>query len=229
MEPRPPALGAWSLSHRPTREVPCVLFSLKPSLIPTVPLSPSAPPQSQRPFSRDTLWKSVSFSSLRGESEMQRGVWHGFCPTALSYPSVPPLKFPGVPSPSHPCQKQGVPLGLEHHSAVPMPALFKGHVSSRKGRCLREHLLDHMSQARGQWQSRAQIAWDPTQGSPYSVRGRSTLRDPICCFLPLCAVSQGLSVPYQFLENRNEPSCMQVSGLRSGERAPAWIPFSVSL
>ena len=118
------------LATGPPGEVPCVLFSLKPSLIPTVPLSPSAPPQSQRPFSRDTLWKSVSFSSLRGESEMQRGVWHGFCPTALSYPSVPPLKFPGVPSPSHPCQKQGVPLGLEHHSAVPMPALFKGHVSS---------------------------------------------------------------------------------------------------
>ena len=60
------------------------------------------------------------------------------------------------------------------------------------------------------------------------VRGRSTLRDPIC-FLPLCAVSQGLSVPYQFLENRNEQSCMQFSGLRSWERTPAWIPFSDSL
>ena len=32
------------------------------------------------------------------------------------------------------------------------------------------------------------------------VRGRSTLRKPICCtFLPLCAISQGFSVPYQFL------------------------------
>ena len=61
---------------------------------------------------------------------------------------------------------------------------------------------------------------------PCSVRGRSTLRDPICCFLPLCAVSQGLSVPYQFLENRNEQSCMHFSGLRSWERAPAWITFS---
>ena len=42
----------------------------------------------------------------------------------------------------------------------------------------------------------------------------------------LCAVSQGLSVPYQFLENTNEQSCTQFSGLRSQERAPAWIPFS---
>ena len=32
------------------------------------------------------------------------------------------------------------------------------------------------------------------------VRGHSTLRNPICCiFLPLCAISQGFSVPYQFL------------------------------
>ena len=46
---------------------------------------------------------------------------------------------------------------------------------------------------------------------------------------PLCAISQGLSVPYQFLENRNEQSCTQFSGLRSWERAPAWIPFSDSL
>ena len=36
-------------------------------------------------------------------------------------------------------------------------------------------------------------------------------------FLLLCAVSQGLSVPYQFLEYRNEQSCMQFSGLRSWE------------
>ena len=109
------------------------------------------------------------------------------------YPSVPPLKFAGVTSPSRPCRSQGVPLALEHQSAVPVPAVFKGCVSSRKGRCLCGHLLDHVSQARGQWQSTAQISWDPTQGSPYSVRGRSTLRDLICCFLPLCAVSQGLS------------------------------------
>ena len=60
------------------------------------------------------------------------------------------------------------------------------------------------------------------------VRGRSTLRDPIC-FIPLCAISQGLSVPYQFLENRNKQSCTQFSGLRSWERAPAWILFSDSL
>ena len=52
-------------------------------------------------------------------------------------------------------------------------------------------------------------------------RGRSTLRDPICYFLLLCGVSQGLSIPYQFLENRNEQSCMQFSGLRSWESAPA--------
>ena len=48
-------------------------------------------------------------------------------------------------------------------------------------------------------------------------------------FLPLCAIFQGLSVPYQFLEYRNEQSCMQFSGLRSWERAPARIPFSDSL
>ena len=148
-------------------------------------------------------------------------------------PSVPPLKFPGVTSPSCPCQSQGLPLALEHQSAVPVPALFKGRVSSRKGRCLRGHLLDHVSQARGQWQSTAQISWDPTQGSPYSVRGRSTLRDPICCFLPLCAVSQGLSVPYQFREYRNKQSCTQFSGLRSWEKHllgfPSVTPFSDSL
>ena len=63
----------------------------------------------------------------------------------------------------------------------------------------------------------------------YTVRGCSTLRDPICCFLPLCAISQGLSVPYQFLENRNEQSCRQFSRLRSWEKALAWIPFSDSL
>ena len=61
------------------------------------------------------------------------------------------------------------------------------------------------------------------------VRGRSTLRDPICYFLILCAVSQGLSIPYQFLENRSEQSCMQFLGLRSWEGAPAWIPCSDSL
>ena len=31
----------------------------------------------------------------------------------------------------------------------------------------------------------------------------------------LLSVSQGPSVPYQFLENRNEHSCMQFLGLRS--------------
>ena len=62
----------------------------------------------------------------------------------------------------------------------------------------------------------------------YIVRGRSALRDPICYFL-LCAVSQGLSIPYQFLENRSEQSCTQFSGLKSGEAAPVWIPFSDSL
>ena len=37
------------------------------------------------------------------------------------------------------------------------------------------------------------------------------------------------SIPYQLLEIRNEQSCAQFSGLRSWERAPAWIPFSDSL
>ena len=48
-------------------------------------------------------------------------------------------------------------------------------------------------------------------------------------FLSLCAVSQGLSVPYQFLEYRIQQHCTQFSGLRSWERPPAWIPFSDSL
>ena len=60
-------------------------------------------------------------------------------------------------------------------------------------------------------------------------RGRSALRDPICYSFLLCAVSQGFSIPYQFLENRSEKSSTQFSGLRSWERAPAWIPFSDSL
>ena len=44
----------------------------------------------------------------------------------------------------------------------------------------------------------------------------------------VCHFSRTL-FPYQFLENRNEPSCMQFSKLKSWERAPAWIPFSESL
>ena len=61
------------------------------------------------------------------------------------------------------------------------------------------------------------------------VRGRSALRDPICYSFLLCAISQGFSIPYQFLENRNEQSCTQFLGLWSWERAPVWIPFSDSL
>ena len=61
------------------------------------------------------------------------------------------------------------------------------------------------------------------------VRGRSTLRDPICCIFFLCVPFLRDSVPYQFLENRNEQSCTQFSELRTWERAPAWIPFSDSL
>ena len=30
-------------------------------------------------------------------------------------------------------------------------------------------------------------------------------------FLPLCAIFQGLSVPYQFLEYRNQQSCMHAA------------------
>ena len=48
-------------------------------------------------------------------------------------------------------------------------------------------------------------------------------------FSSLCAISQGLSVPYQFLENRNEQSFIQFSELRSWEREPGWISFSNSL
>ena len=47
------------------------------------------------------------------------------------------------------------------------------------------------------------------------VRGRSALRDPICYSFLLCAISQGFSIPYQFLENRNEQSCTQFLGLWS--------------
>ena len=42
----------------------------------------------------------------------------------------------------------------------------------------------------------------------------------------LFSVSQGPSVPYQFLGNRNEQSCTQFSGLRSRGRTHTWIPFS---
>lgn len=42
----------------------------------------------------------------------------------------------------------------------------------------------------------------------------------------LFSVSQGPSVPYQFLENTNEQSCTQFSGLRSRGRTHTWIPFS---
>ena len=42
----------------------------------------------------------------------------------------------------------------------------------------------------------------------------------------LFSVSQGPSVPYQLLENRNEQSCMQFSGLRSWGRTHTWIPFN---
>ena len=47
-------------------------------------------------------------------------------------------------------------------------------------------------------------------------------------FFPLCAISQGFSVPYQFLLPE-QVEFMQFSGLRSRERAPPWIPFSSSL
>ena len=59
-----------------------------------------------------------------------------------------------------------------------------------------------------------------------SAGGRSALRDPICYYFLLCAISQGLSSLYQFLENRSEQSRTQFSGLRSWERTPSWIPFS---
>ena len=40
-------------------------------------------------------------------------------------------------------------------------------------------------------------------------RGCSALRDPICYSFLFCAISQGFSMPYQFLEKRNKQSCMQ--------------------
>ena len=98
----------------------------------------------------------------------------------------------------------------------PLLALFIGML-------LKAHLTSHSRMSGSRW-----VITPSWLSGSWSVRGRSTLRDPICCFLPLCAVSQGLSVPYQFLENRNKQSCMQFSGLTWWERAPAWIPFSDS-
>ena len=66
-------------------------------------------------------------------------------------------------------------------------------------------------------------ALDKCQGT-FNFKGSNMLH-----FLSLCAVSQGLSVPYQFLEYRIEQHCTQFSALRSWERPPAWIPFSDSL
>ena len=82
------------------------------------------------------------------------------------------------------------------------------------------------------------VSWHQAMGSSSSVHpanlyggvgGHSALRDPKCYSFLLCAVSQGFFIPYQFLENRSEKSSTQFSGLRSWERAPAWIPFSDSL
>ena len=47
-----------------------------------------------------------------------------------------------------------------------------------------------------------------------NCQGTFNFKEFTCYFLLLCAVSQGHSVPYQFLENRSEQSCMQFSGLR---------------
>ena len=65
--------------------------------------------------------------------------------------------------------------------------------------------------------------WKSKKGG--NVRGHSPLKDPTWYFLLLCADSQGL-YSLSVLENRNEQSCTQFSGLRSWERASAWIPFS---
>ena len=57
------------------------------------------------------------------------------------------------------------------------------------------------------------------------VRGHSTLRDPICYFLLLCAISQGLyslSVPGK--QERSELHAVLRTEIM--RRAPAWIPFS---
>ena len=91
------------------------------------------------------------------------------------------------------------------------------------------------------WFTRRQVPSEVEEGSVFSinvsfmsmvVRGHSTLRDPIC-FLPLCAVSQGLSVPYQVLENRNEQSCTSSQDWDHGKGHlfgfPSVSPFSDSL
>ena len=60
------------------------------------------------------------------------------------------------------------------------------------------------------------------------AREHSTLRDPICYFLLLWAISQGLSILYQFLENERA-ELQAVLRTEIMRRAPAWIPFSDSL
>ena len=66
-----------------------------------------------------------------------------------------------------------------------------------------------------------------SSGTCPGVRGR--LRNPVCCiFLPLCAISQGFSVPYQFLF-WEWVELRAVLRTEKRERVPAWIPFSNSL
>ena len=60
------------------------------------------------------------------------------------------------------------------------------------------------------------IQWHPRVGHSWVCRevmcqGTFDFKESYMLF----SVSQGPSVPYQFLENRNEQSCMQFSGLRS--------------
>ena len=103
-------------------------------------------------------------------------------------------------------------------TGIPSPplALFVGML-------LKAHFTSHSRMSGSRW-----VITPSWLSGSWSVRGRSTLGDPIC-FLPLCTFSQGLFVPYKFLENRNEQSCTQFSGLRSRQRALAWISFSDSL
>ena len=91
---------------------------------------------------------------------------------------------------------------------------------------LQHHSPKALSLCYGPFVTSVHDYWKNQYSDNMKCRGRSALRDPICYSFLLCAVSQGFSIPYQFLENRNEQSCMQFLGLRSWERAPAWIPFS---
>lgn len=126
------------------------------------PVRPTAPSQPQCSFSWETLWRSASFSSLRGESQMQRDVRHGFCHMALSLPLRPSSKILQGYGPLPPLWKPRrslSPVSVRAPVSCTCACLsFKAHVPGGKGWCLHGHLLGKVSQVRDQWQSTAHIS-----------------------------------------------------------------------